>query len=134
MRKIFFRFNQYLSILPTNLKTRYFLCIGMLLILSLMEVLNISLVVPLGSKIASGKLPNFIENINFLKNIYSNIPLTIFLIFLLYCLKLLFATLILKFIATTIFLSKTFLQKLVVWNHINLNYSDHIKKKFFTIH
>ena len=130
MRKIFFRFNQYLSILPTNLKTRYFLCIGMLLILSLMEVLNISLVVPLGSKIASGKLPNFIENINFLKNIYSNIPLTIFLIFLLYCLKLLFATLILKFIATTIFLSKTFLQKLVVWNHINLNYSDHIKKNF----
>lgn len=102
----------------------------MLLTLSLMEVLNISLIVPLGSKIANGTLPNFIENFELLEKIYSSISLTIFLIFTLYCLKLFIAILIFKFITKTIFLSKVFLQKLVVWNHINLKYPDHIKKNF----
>jgi ATP-binding cassette subfamily B protein len=98
--------------------------------MSILDLFNISLLVPLASKIINNKIPDWIADYNFFQFFYKENYLSVIYIITLFFIKLLIAEKVIKYTSATVFLSKSFLQKQNIRYHLMADYQLHSKKDF----
>lgn len=120
----------FFNLLSFELKKKFLISIFFMIVISVLDVLNVTMLAPLGLKILNQSIPKILSDITLFKNLVDDTNLLIIFLIILFSIKLISVNYLVKYNSHLLYEIKSFFQFSQVKQHFSLNYSEHIKKNF----